>query len=376
VQRIWLFFYGIASGAYRVFVGVAIILMVMYQIPVIGVLMAIGGVATWLCVPTFKLFKYLTVEPELHRKRGRAWAFTLAVTAAVVFVIGFIPFPLRVRGEGILEPTAKAEMHVKSAGFVQDVKARNGQRLKAGDVIMVLRDEDLETKVRQLRAQVNAANFRREAALTSENQNQAIVEQLNVQTYQKELDDTMRRYNDLTIKAPIDGYLVCPEIEQFPGRYLNVGDELCTVQETNQLRVKGTIDQGDAELITTRPPEWTSMDKPPIEVRTVGDIKRALPASDYEVTPGASAEIPHPALTNQGGGEVVADPKDPSGRKAANPEFELHVYLDNPNNEYVPGQRAYVRMTIRKKPLIWQWERDIRQLIQSRKEHGSELAKY
>jgi hypothetical protein len=70
------------------------------------------------------------------------------------------------------------------------------------------------------------------------------------------------------------------------------------------------------------------------------------------------------------------DPKDQSGTKSANPEFELQVDLDNPNNEYVPGQRAYVRMTIRKEPLMYQWERAILQLIQSRKEQGNELAKY
>ena len=49
----------------------------------LGVLMALGGVITWLFVPVFKMFKYLAIEPELHRKRGRAWAFTVAVAAAV-----------------------------------------------------------------------------------------------------------------------------------------------------------------------------------------------------------------------------------------------------------------------------------------------------
>jgi hypothetical protein len=45
-------------------------LVVAYKIPVLGVLMAIGGVITWLLVPVFKLSKYLLLEPELHRKRA------------------------------------------------------------------------------------------------------------------------------------------------------------------------------------------------------------------------------------------------------------------------------------------------------------------
>src|SRR5947209_4189155 len=50
-QRVWLFFYAIASGIYRILVGVTIILVVTGQVPVLGVLMAIGGVVTWLVVP-------------------------------------------------------------------------------------------------------------------------------------------------------------------------------------------------------------------------------------------------------------------------------------------------------------------------------------
>ena len=201
------------------------------------------------------------------------------------------------------------------------------------------------------------------------------MQQLKVDTFQKELADRQRRFDELTIKAPIDGYLVAPDIEHFAGRFFNTGEEICTVQETNQLEVRGTIAQADAQLVTRRPAEWDKLDKLPIEVRTVGDIASPLPATGYTVVPQATKEIPHPALTSQGGGEVAPDPKDQSGTKSANPEFELRVELNNPNNDYVPGQRAYVRMTIRKEPLMIQWKRAIYQLIQARKEKGNQLAK-
>ena len=75
VQRMWLFSYALASSVYRIFVGFVIILVVAYKIPILGQLMAIGGVATWLFVPLGKVAKYLMLEPELHRKRTRAVAF-------------------------------------------------------------------------------------------------------------------------------------------------------------------------------------------------------------------------------------------------------------------------------------------------------------
>jgi TRAP-type mannitol/chloroaromatic compound transport system permease large subunit len=60
------------------------------KVPVLGMLMAIGGLVTWVVVPVFKMTKYLALDPELHRKRGRATAFTFAVAGAVIVAIGVI----------------------------------------------------------------------------------------------------------------------------------------------------------------------------------------------------------------------------------------------------------------------------------------------
>src|SRR6476660_8476883 len=71
LQRFWLFAYCTTSSVYRIFVGFAIIILVTYKLPeqmkIIGVFMGLGGVVTWLVVPVFKTFKYLAIEPELHR---------------------------------------------------------------------------------------------------------------------------------------------------------------------------------------------------------------------------------------------------------------------------------------------------------------------
>jgi putative peptide zinc metalloprotease protein len=378
VQRGWLFFYGIASSIYRVWVGLMIILMVMFQIPVLGVLMAIGGVVTWLCVPLFKLFKYLTVEPELHRKRGRAWAFTGAVAALVVVLVGIIQFPLRVRAEGILEPKEKAVLYARQAGKVKEVPAdiHDGARLKKGDIIVVCTDPEMESKLVELKSTLAAARLREAAAKSSDNQAQGIVEHLTVQSTLKELADTQRRVDELTIRAPIDGYLVAPEIDQMPGRYFQMGEQVATVQETDELRVRGTVSQEDSQLLPLSIDYRQNKSMKPAEVRTVSDIGSVIFANSLTVIPGAKKDIPNPALTNVGGGDVQPDPHDQSGTKAANPEFELQVYLTNPDKNYIPGQRAYVRMTICKEPLMKQWARAVLQLIQARKEKGNDLAKY
>ena len=101
-QRVWLLTYSIASSIYRVFIGIMIVVVVFTKVPVVGVLMAIGGVITWGCVPAFQLVKYLALDPELHRKRKRAISFSVAVAAVVALLVFQVRFPRsrRIRRHG------------------------------------------------------------------------------------------------------------------------------------------------------------------------------------------------------------------------------------------------------------------------------------
>ena len=148
-QRAWLFSYAVASSVYRVFVGFVIILVVAYKIPILGMLMAIGGVATWLLVPVGKLSKYLMLEPELHRKRGRAAAFCLAVATVAIVLIGLVRFPVYVDATGIAEPAQRLVIHAKGNGTValNGVKAHDGERVEAGQVLLVCHDERTDADV-------------------------------------------------------------------------------------------------------------------------------------------------------------------------------------------------------------------------------------
>jgi len=209
-------------------------------------------------------------------------------------------------------------------------------------VIMICKSPELKSKLAETRAQYEAS-YRQWQAYQGNNQpDMARAQWIKVQADKLAYDDAQRRFDELTIKSPIDGYLVAPEIEQLPGTFKQVGEEMCIVQETDQLRVRGTVSQEDRQLLGDHVDFSQRTDLKRAEIRPVGNIGTVLFANSYWVTPGADRQVPHPALTSQGGGEVQPDPKDQSGMKSANPEFELRVDLSNPNNEYVPGQRAYV----------------------------------
>jgi len=364
-QRVWLFFYAIASSIYRVFVGFAIMLMVYFEIPVLGVLMALGGLITWALVPLFKTTKYLLLEPELHRKRPRAIGFTLAVAAAAVILIGLVRFPVNIDETGVIEPVVKEVIRGETSGFVIKLGThpdgrplKDGDFVRAGQVLWVAEDKKLETQIKGLESQVAALRIQlREAVGDDQVRRQVLARQLELAVQQ--LREDVKRREKLTKRAPFDGQLIAPNYHEMVGRWVAEGAEAAMVADISRLEVVTLVEQRDSEQVLNASNAKT-------EIRPAGDIARILYGTKIQDRGPAHSYAAHPALTQLGGEEIPVDPSDPSGRKLQTPQFELRVSLDDKDATYVPGQKAYVRFKLDKQPLLEQWGRRFWQLIQSR----------
>jgi putative peptide zinc metalloprotease protein len=360
-QRVQLFFYSIASGAYRIFVGLAIIIMVALKIPVLGYLMALGGVVTWIGVPIYKIGKYLAIEPELHRKRAPAIAFTLAITAAIVVGVGLIRFPVNIDATGIVEPADKYVLNVLTPGFVQSIQAHDGQLLKKGDIILVCDDQELDAQIDQQHAKIRSAQDARLEAAVSD-QAQRAIEDETIRALQGQLDDLERQKNEQTVRAPIDGYLIAPKLADTLGKWIARGENVATVAQMNQLEIDGVLDQREGELAIAQPDARA-------EVRLTGDPATTLYPLNHQVMQEATFKVTHPSLTQRGGSDLAPDPSDKTGLALKESAFEVIATVSNPQSKYFPGQRAYIRLKLQRMPLLWQWKRRLMQLISTRQEN-------
>ena len=252
-QRVWLLVYAIASGIYRVFVGVMIILVVANQVPVLGVLMAIGGVITWLVVPVAKILNYLLLQPELHRKRGRAIAFSAAVAAVIVVLIGLIKFPVRFEATGIVEPEQKVTLRARTPGFVDTIAVRDGQHVVAGQTLIACHDKELEASIGKLRADIRAVDAQIQQGIVSDQAQRQSLEASRA-AKRNELAWREQQFADLTVKAPFDGLVVAPMIHELQGKFLHQGEEVATVIQYNPLIVRASVEQGEAGLLFFQEP--------------------------------------------------------------------------------------------------------------------------
>ncbi len=356
-QRAQLLIYGILSTIYRVFIGILIIVLVAFQVPILGVLMALAGVVTWIIAPIIKLLKYLLLDPEIHRKRGRAWAFTGAVAAALVILLGLIRFPMGIYADGIVEPAEKEIVRADSPGFVRDIRVHDNQVVRKGDVLLILADDELDAEIARREADLKRLIAQRDKARVNSPSDMQIAE-IGIAFNTENLKDLIRRRDGLTLRAPIDGYVVAPQLRQLQGRYLQKGDELAMVVELDRLYVYAAIDQTDAALLFGNTKST--------EVRLVGRPHQVLYADHAVAFPGAVSRVRDRTLTQIGGGNIPVDQSDPSGTKTAIKPFELRAELVNPDRQYIPGQRAYVRVILDNQPIGYQALRRFLQVLQAK----------
>jgi len=90
------------------------------------------------------------------------------------------------------------------------------------------------------------------------------------------------------------------------------------------------------------------------------------PGGYVQLINAAQHELPHPAMGQHGGGAIATDQRDPHGQRAEIPQFEMKVDLPARDIDFVAGQRAWVRLTVGKKPLIWQGYVRFLQLIETK----------
>ncbi len=373
-QRMWLFFYGLASTAYRVFVGIMIILVVGYQVPILGWLMALGGVVTWVVMPVVTLVKYLALEPELHRKRPRAIAFTFAVIASIVLLLGFVPWWVRVESTGILEPEQREVMHAQSGGFVTQIAKKDGDWVKKDEVLMICSDPELDAQIHQTEAQLRGLHAQADMNRVSDPaQWKQDLEDLAV--YKETLAKQQKQKAELTLRAPFDGQLIAPDLHQWQGRFVAKGQEVVTVATMDKLLVRAVLEQRDAQLAAQKIDAngRLNLKYGAPEIRVAGDLQHIVHGTEPRMLLSSTEKVAHASLTHMGGAEIANDPTDPSGQKSEQRQFELRINLANPKDLYVSGQRAYVRLTVERKPLAWQWFRKFLQLIESREKTGSKL---
>ncbi len=349
--------YGLASWIYRLALFSRIILFVAGKYLIFGLILAVSAVIGWIIRPLWRFAHYLAASPRLSRVRPRAIAVSLATAAACLLALAFIPAPNHFRAPGILEAQRFADLFSPTPGSVAEFLARPGHFVKNGEPLLRLTNPELELDLAGARADLAGARAQYQQALNS--QASALDP---IREHAEALEKRCKLLEDeiaaLTILAPQEGIWFAPQLDAARGSWIAKGEWLGRVVDESAFEFRAAVSQDDAANLFTRGIRHA-------QVRLAGASAQGLDAGEFRIIPAQQERLPSAALGWRGGGEIAVS--DRRGLQATEAFFEIHAQVSPAGG--VPlrhGESGKIRFALTPEPLLGQWERTFRQLLQRR----------
>jgi putative peptide zinc metalloprotease protein len=356
-ERVWFIVYTIAAFFYRMFVYVGIILFIASKFFFIGVLIACWGAFNMLVMPLGKIIRFLVNSPKLRRRRVWAVCVSAALLVVMAALVTAVPVPLSTKVEGVVWIPEDSFIRPGTDGFIEEVVADNGRRVRVGEPLIECSDPLLPAQIRVLESRL------RELAAMYDNQRvaervQAAITAEEVRQVEAELADARQRESDLVIRSTADGTLVIPMASDLPGRFVRRGELVGYVLNRSAILARVVVSQADVDFVRHKTAG--------VKVRFPEEVPTVYSARLLREVPAATNQLPSRTLSQEGGGEIAIDPREPYGIKAFQKIFLFDVELPPPEGIYNVGGRVYVRFDHGSEPLIWRWYRYVRQLFLKR----------
>jgi RND family efflux transporter MFP subunit len=195
------------------------------------------------------------LEPLLQRKKRflamekrRRWLMIAGTIAALLFLI-FCPLPMRVSGDGTVASGRTAQVQAGVDGVVKNVYIREGDYVRQGAVLAELEDWNYRADLAAAEAKYSEAMETMNRALAQNDGTLAGNERVKVDYFKAELARARERMDRVTIRAPFDGVVTTPQVQNSVGRRLMHGDTLAEIMETSHVTVDLAVPEDDVTLL-------------------------------------------------------------------------------------------------------------------------------
>jgi putative peptide zinc metalloprotease protein len=351
--------FGVLSSLYRVVVFTGILLFVADRFLLAGIIMALVCVMSWLIVPSVKLVRYLASSPRLERVRMRAAAVSLGTAAAVVALLYFCPAPVNFKAPGVLKAKQYSIVASEVQGAVREVIAPSGSRVAPGDPLVRFVNPELEWKIEEAEAALRENRTRFQRAMQ---ERQADMKPITsrIDFFEKQLERLREQREALVLRSAMHGVWVSPNLEDLVGMWLPRGTPMGQLVNDSLFLFVSVVSQEDGsrlfedEILNTT-------------VRIRGQADTELAVAAYTSIPMEQTDLPSSSLGWAGGGDIAVKTDDRQGTTSAEPFYEVRALLresDAPN--LLHGRSGKIKFDLPMKPLLHQWSRKLRQIIQKR----------
>lgn len=168
---------------------------------------------------------------------------------------------------GALRAVNQAQVRAKVAGEVREVLVREGEAVKAGQVLVKIDSTEYQARLEQAKGSLQAARAQLAIAAKARDNNQALVAKgfisqnafdnaasqhdiarANVESAQGALDVAQKALNDSVVRAPIAGLVASRSVQ--PGEKVSVDNRLLDLVDLRQVELEAAVPTTDILQLT------------------------------------------------------------------------------------------------------------------------------
>lgn len=355
----WYGTYGLAAAVYRVFLLGTIVFFIGQKLFGLGIALAIFGLITWGVVPLVKMFSYVFTEPRLDRVRSRAIGVVYGTVGVVIAFLAFFPWPAHFRAEGVVKAENVASFVNFSDGILVEVNNESSAMVKAGQPLLKMVNPLLDAELQSARARVEQFAQQVRLAQAEDPVNIGPLE-ASLRAANAQLNVLIQREKALQVSAPIDGRWFAPFVYTYRGAWVPRGTFLGEVVDESSFYFSAIVTQKEAASLF-------SENIRNAEIRLRGEAETKIRSYEWRTIAADQLTLPTPSLGWGGGGPVEVKQDDDEGLSTVEPFFEVRVALDGQEPPSLFHLRSgKVRFELEPRPLLVQWWRWFRQLLQER----------
>jgi putative peptide zinc metalloprotease protein len=327
-----------------------------YGLKILGQLVALAGLFGLVVQPLYQLGKFFYLPGRMSKVKKHRVAASLAVVAAIVLAVMYVPLPFHVNATLEVQPRGAETVFAGVPGQLEEVRVEPGDWVEQGDVLASMRNVDLMLAVvdlqgqrEQLQAQLEKLNRLRHVDDRVAMQVPRVEEMK--ETVEEQLAEKEEELGRLNITAPVAGYVFPPPVrlqrdsqdgrlpswsglpfsDKNQGALLSEQDQFCQIGVPGQFQAILVIDQVDIDLVSQY--RWKTSKWPRVEIKLDAYRWETIADPDLRIEDVASSpmEVSPMSLSSQGGGELNTR-ADPSGMlRPMSTSYQARVPLENPD---------------------------------------------
>lgn len=346
--RLWCVrLYGLASTVWRLLLSFSIATAASVLLHGAGLLLAIFGLLGWFGRPLWRVTADLLRRyHEARMSFVRAVGIATALGGLLAFALTTLPWPGALTAPVIVEFADLSIMRSRTAGFVERVHVEDGAIVAAGQLLLELRNPELETERRELELALEQGRVRRRVALDAQDASEVQVAERNLQAVTERLNEVRRRADGLRVLAPMNGRVLARNLSQRVGTYVHEGAELLAVGDERRKELLVSVGQEEVDAVAPLVGEDATF--------RIGS--RAARSGRLErLEPRASTQMPHPAMSSTVGGPLAVTENDASRDnrlQLAEPRFRGVIGLPAETaSDLGAGERGYALLGLRRESI-------------------------